>query len=131
MRRFLILLGCITAMLVACENPDSAFIGSPDGSPRGNEVAVSLTDFAIEMELSPRAGITTFVVTNDGATEHNFAVVGGVVDTRFEEPLAPGETRTLTTDLDAGTYDVFCPIGDHRQRGMSLSIQAIGTEVVP
>ncbi len=129
MRRFLVLLGCIAALAVACENPDSAFIGSPGASLRGNEVAVTLTDFSIEMELSPRAGITTFVVTNDGATEHNFAVVGGVIDTRFDEPLAPGETRTLTTDLDAGTYDVFCPIGDHEQRGMATSIQVIGTEV--
>lgn len=126
MRRFLILLGCIAALVVACENPDSAFIGSPDASELGNEVAVTLTDFSIEMELSPRAGITTFVVTNDGAVEHSFAVVGGAIDSRFDEPLAPGETRALTTDLDPGTYDVFCPIGDHRQRGMATSIQAIG-----
>jgi uncharacterized cupredoxin-like copper-binding protein len=126
MRRLLALLGCLAALVVACENPDSAFIGSPDASERGNEVAVTLTDFSIEMELSPRAGITTFLVTNDGTMEHSFAVVGGAIDARFDDPLAPGETRALTTDLDPGTYDVFCPIGDHRQRGMVTSIQAIG-----
>jgi len=130
MRRFGWPIGLLAMLLAsACENPDSAFIGSPDGSPRGNEVEVTLTDFSIEMELSPRAGITTFVVTNDGAVDHSFALVGGALDARFDEPLAPGEARTITTDLDAGVYEVFCPIADHEQRGMSLSIQAIGTEV--
>lgn len=127
MRRLLLVLALV--LLAACENPDAAALRSPDGSPQGNPVEVTLTDFEIEMELSPPAGITTFIVSNEGSTDHNFAVVGGVIDTRFEDALAPGETRTLTTALDPGTYDVFCPVGDHRSQGMELSIQVIGTEV--
>jgi len=132
MRRSLLHIGAFASafvLLVACENPDSAAIGTPDGSPTGNPVEVSLTEFAIEMEASPTAGITTFIVTNDGSMDHNFAVVGGVIDTRFDEPLAPGESRTLTTALDAGVYDVFCPLGDHESRGMTTSIQVIGPEI--
>jgi uncharacterized cupredoxin-like copper-binding protein len=127
MRRLLPLLALV--LLAACENPDSAAIGSPDGSPTGNPVEVSLTEFAIEMELSPMAGITTFIVTNDGSTDHNFALVGQAIDTRFEEVLAPGEKRTITTALEPGTYDVFCPVADHESQGMQLSIQVIGPDV--
>ena len=127
MRRLTLVFGLV--LLAACQNPDSAALRSPDGSPEGNPVEVTLTEFAIEMELSPPAGITTFIVTNEGSMDHNFAVVGGVIDTRFEDSLQPGETRTLTTALDADTYQVFCPVGDHRSQGMELSIQVIGPEV--
>ncbi len=83
----------------------------------------------IEMEASPPAGITTFIVTNDGTMDHSFAVVGGAINAAFDEPLAPGESRTLTTSLDAGVYDVLCPLGDHEAQGMATSIQVIGPEV--
>ena len=119
----------ILALAAACQSPDSAAIGSPDGSPTGRPIEVSLTEFAIEMEVSLMAGITTFIVSNDGSMEHNFALIGGALDTRFDESLAPGETLTLTTALEPGTYDIFCPVADHESQGMQLSIQVIGPEV--
>ena len=128
MRRLWIPLA-VLALVAACENPDSAAIGSPDGSPTGNPIEVSLTEFAIEMEVSLMAGITTFIVSNDGSMEHNFALIGESLDTRFDENLAPGETLTLTTALEPGTYDIFCPVADHESQGMQLSIQVIGPNV--
>jgi len=128
MRRLWIPLA-VLALVAACENPDSAAIGSPDGSPTGNPIEVSLTEFAIEMEVSLMAGITTFIVSNDGSMEHNFALIGESLDTRFDDNLAPGETLTLTTALEPGTYDIFCPVADHESQGMQLSIQVIGPNV--
>lgn len=128
MRRLWIPLATL-ALVAACENPDSAAIGSPDGSPTGNPIEVSLTEFAIEMEVSLMAGITTFIVSNDGSMEHNFALIGQSLDSRFDENLAPGETLTLTTALEPGTYDIFCPVADHESQGMQLSIQVIGPNV--
>ncbi|MGQ0608366.1 MAG: cupredoxin domain-containing protein, partial [Chloroflexota bacterium] len=87
------------------------------------------TEFAIDMEVSLMAGITTFIVSNDGSMEHNFALIGEAIDTRFDENLAPGETLTITTTLEPGTYDIFCPVADHESQGMQLSIQVIGPEV--
>ncbi|MGQ0608222.1 MAG: hypothetical protein ACT4OQ_07160, partial [Chloroflexota bacterium] len=81
MRRLLPMLALV--LVASCENPDSAAIGSPGGSPTGNPVDVSLTEFAIDMEVSLMAGITTFIVSNDGSMEHNFALIGEAIDTRF------------------------------------------------
>lgn len=128
MRRLLLPI-LLLAFVAACDNPDSAEVGSPGESPTGIPIEVSLTEFEIEMEVSLMAGITTFIVSNDGSMEHNFALVGEAIDTRFEENLAPGETLTLTTALEPGTYDIFCPVADHESQGMQLSIQVIGPDV--
>lgn len=125
-----ILLGAMLVLLVACENPDAAAIGTPGGDPTGVEVEVTLTEFEIQMEevtLAP--GPTTFVVTNEGSVEHSFSLIGQSIDTGFDEPLQPGETLTLTTSLQPGVYDIFCPVGNHESEGMELSIQVIGPDV--
>ena len=54
--------------------------------------------------------------------EHNFEIEGGDIDEQFDENLQPGESNTLTVDLPAGSYDVYCPVGDHRQQGMELTL---------
>ncbi|MGH2427876.1 MAG: hypothetical protein ACRDGV_03145 [Candidatus Limnocylindria bacterium] len=39
------------------------------------------------------------------------------------------ETLILSTALQPGVYDVYCPVGDHRAQGMDLSVQVIGPEI--
>jgi len=34
------------------------------------------------------------------------------------DPIAPGESADLTVDLEDGEYEIYCPIGDHKDRGM-------------
>lgn len=91
-------------------------------------VQVSLTDFSIEMPENLPAGPATFRVSNDGAVEHNFEVEGQGMEEELEENLAPGDTGTLQVDLEPGTYEIYCPVGDHADRGMrmELTVQAGG-----
>ena len=34
------------------------------------------------------------------------------------ETIQPGDKTELTVDLDEGTYEIYCPVGDHKDRGM-------------
>jgi uncharacterized cupredoxin-like copper-binding protein len=38
------------------------------------------------------------------------------------ENLAPGASGTLTVDLAAGTYEVYCPVGNHADEGMRVDL---------
>jgi uncharacterized cupredoxin-like copper-binding protein len=88
----------------------------------GEQVPVSLMEFAITMPQTLPAGSVTFAVTNDGTITHSFEVEGNGIEQSLRNPLAPGETGMLTVDLTPGTYEVYCPIDDHRAQGMQVEV---------
>lgn len=88
------------------------------------EVPVSLTEFAIDMPTSLPAGPVVFTIRNDGSAPHNFVIEGDGVEGRLPARVAPGTSATLELDLPAGTYTVYCPVGNgaHRAQGMELTL---------
>jgi plastocyanin len=99
---------------------DIAGGGSDTGGQNAERVEVSLVEFNILMPANLEPGPTTFVVTNDGTMDHNFALEGNGLDESFDANLAPGETRELTVDLGTGDYVAYCPIAGHRGLGMEI-----------
>lgn len=100
------------------------YYGDEDETELGAaEVEVRLHDRVIEMPDSLPEGRTTFVVTNTGQVPHNFEVEGRGLEAELEQALQPGETGELTVDLAAGTYTVYCPVGDHQEAGMEKELQ--------
>src|SRR3954453_4646444 len=68
-------------------------------------------------------GIVKIKVVNDGKIAHALAVDGpnGRVD--LDGSVEPGSSATFEADLDkAGTYSWWCPLDNHRAKGMSGSI---------
>lgn len=100
--------------------------GTPAASPQAGTVAVMLTEFEIQMPMEIPAGPTTFEVTNSGTTEHNFEIEGQGIEQEFEQNLQPGESKTMTVDLQPGTYEVYCPVGNHAEQGMRLELTVVG-----
>ncbi len=88
----------------------------------GEVVAVELDEFEVRMPSELAAGPTTFRVTNVGGAEHNFEVEGQGIEEEFKENLRPGETKEMTLDLQPGTYEVYCPVGNHEDQGMLLEL---------
>jgi uncharacterized cupredoxin-like copper-binding protein len=88
----------------------------------GEVVAVELDEFEVRMPSKLAAGPTTFRVTNVGGAEHNFEVEGQGIEEEFEENLRPGEVKEMTLDLQPGTYEVYCPVGNHEDMGMRLEL---------
>lgn len=86
------------------------------GASGATAVTVSLDEFKISpTPLSVDAG-TSIKVTNDGAIVHDLAVEG---QDHATPELAPGEGADLDlSDLEPGSYTVYCKIPGHRDSGM-------------
>jgi uncharacterized cupredoxin-like copper-binding protein len=86
------------------------------------KVAVSETEFKIKLDPSSiSAGRVSFEVGNDGKLPHDFVIEGNGVKEQTPT-LDAGQSKTLTVDLEAGTYDVYCSIPGHKQAGMDLKV---------
>lgn len=102
-----------------------------DGPMAEGEVEVVLVDYEISMPSTLPAGPTTFRVRNDGNSEHSFEVEGQGVEAALDNPLQPAGTATLEVDLSPGSYEVYCPVADHADRGMRMTLEvteAAGTD---
>jgi plastocyanin len=80
-------------------------------------------DFFVKLSdetLSP--GTYTFTVENTGNATHSLAIEGpGGVD-MTSDTLQGGDSTTMTVTLQAGEYEVYCPIGNHRAMGMDTTL---------
>lgn len=117
----------VVALLAGCgdDNDETTSAGgAATQSAGGQTVDISETDYKLDpSDPTVRAGTVSFKVTNDGAVDHNLEVEGPEGEQELEQDLAPGESGTLTVDLSKpGNYEFYCPVGDHRDRGMEGEI---------
>ena len=108
-------------------SPEATEEESPEATEEaaaGEEVEVSLSEFTIDMPTELSAGSVTFSISNDGEFPHSFEIENE--DMGFEEGLdanlEPGDSDTLTVDLEPGTYVIYCPVGNHREMGMEVEL---------
>jgi uncharacterized cupredoxin-like copper-binding protein len=111
MRRSFLLL---VLLLAGCGSDSAKQTGGAGGS-----VQLVAKDFSFEPQsvTVDEAGPVTFRVQNDGGTAHALEVEGNGVEEETE-PIGPGKSGELTVRLEAGDYEFYCPIGNHRQMGM-------------
>ena len=115
---FLVLLGA-----AACGSEEDE--GGDGGAVQ--TVEVSETEFRLEPATFTldEPGTYTFRAVNDGSVDHALEVEGGGVEEETDT-IAPGESGELTVELGAGTYELYCPIGNHREQGMEGSVEVGG-----
>jgi plastocyanin len=115
MLRLLTYIGVVLALplaLLAC--------GSDDGEEAAGEtVNVSATEFAFnpaDIQLDA-AGTYTFHLTNAGEFEHALEIEGQGIE-EATDTIGGGESADVTVDLADGEYEIYCPVGNHREMGM-------------
>jgi plastocyanin len=90
-------------------------------------VSARLSEWTIQLsDATVPAGPVRFTVTNAGSIPHAFEIEGQ--GTEHETPLIqPGASATLTLTLVAGTYEVYCPVGEdsHKKLGMEAHLTVI------
>ena len=85
----------------------------------GATINVVAKDFSFALVASKaEAGAITFVVQNNGSTQHDFAIRGNGVEKKTAT-IKPGETARLTVDVEPGNYTYICTIPGHEQLGMN------------
>jgi len=96
---------------------------SSEGSnTSANTVEVTLKEFVIEMPKTLPPGPTVFNIRNTGTFQHNIEIAGQGIDKKLATNLNAGEEAALEVDLKPGEYHVYCPVGKHEERGMTLQL---------
>lgn len=111
----------------------SAASSGSSSSGSGGTVKVSEKEWSITVngtamskgqgDVNVPAGTVTFDIKNDGSVTHEFEIQGNGVDKKTGA-IDPGKSTTLTVDLTAGKYEVFCPIPGHKEAGMDGFVTA-------
>jgi plastocyanin len=82
-------------------------------------IEVEETEFSLDpAEITlERPGTYVFRAVNSGETVHALEIEGGGIEEETEN-IQPGESTQLEVNLDPGTYKLYCPVGNHEERGM-------------
>ena len=106
--------------LAGCGGDDS---GGEETTGTTSTSAQTFSISAMDFSFSPSTvtvdapGTYTFELTNDGGTDHAIEIEGNGSEER-SDTVSPGESASVTIDLQSGTYEMYCPIDGHRAQGM-------------
>ncbi len=119
----------LTLILIALALPFAAACGGDDdssadtaaatgGGGGGQTVELAATDFHFSPPtVSVEAGTVTFVLANNGEAPHALEIEGNGVEEE-SDTIDPGSSTELTVDLAEGEYEIYCPVGNHKDMGM-------------
>jgi uncharacterized cupredoxin-like copper-binding protein len=82
-------------------------------------IRVKEAEFALkpaEITLQ-KPGTYLFKAVNSGGTVHALEVEGQGIEEETEE-IQPGQSAELQVKLEAGTYELYCPVDGHKEEGM-------------
>ena len=118
-------------VLVAAALLATASCGGEEGSePTGasrETIELAATDFAFDpstVEVD-EAGVYSFRIVNRGESMHALEVEGQGMEAATSE-VGPGESAEVKVELKAGRYELYCPVGNHREMGMEGSVSVAG-----
>ncbi len=107
----------------ATSSGTSTSTATSTGSAEG-ATAVTITETENTTALSQNdftAGKYVFTYTNSGQLPHSVAIKGPGVD-EVGPPVPSGQGGEISVTLTAGTYEIWCTVGNHKGRGMDTNI---------
>ena len=117
-------------MDVTSDTANATSSASPGGAAlvpeakAGTTVLVTLNDNTIAVG-NPDAippGPAVFTITNASKQVHNLYIDGPGVQQAAGDDMVAGSTHNMNVTLVPGTYTLYCPILDHRQKGEELKL---------
>lgn len=89
----------------------------------GTTVVVVLTEGSIGVRgQSIPPGVAVLTVENAGKEAHNLFVEGEGISRAAGDTIAAGATSSIDVNFKPGTYTLYCPLLDHRNRGEQTQI---------
>jgi plastocyanin len=100
-------------LLTACGGSSS---GSSSAPPSGADLVVVGKEYKFDKtEYTVKAGSVKIQYTDKGTLTHSL-LVEGFPGSKIN--LGPGQTKTKTITLPAGTYKLYCDLSGHEALGM-------------
>ncbi len=108
--------------------------GGEDKAPSGAKEGAVVETIQVketEFELKPaeitldKPGTYVFKAVNSGDTVHALEVEGEGIEEETEE-IEPGQSTELKVKLKAGTYELYCPVNGHAEKGMEGKLTVKG-----
>ena len=92
-------------------------------APVGTSVGAIEKEFSITLDkASFTPGDYTFTIQNQGRYPHNLTIEGPGVDRKASPTLSTGQSGSLTVALQKGSYELWCSVPGHKDRGMDIKI---------
>lgn len=89
-------------------------------------ITMTASEFAFQPSIVAAApGTVTFNLRNAGQFPHNVQIEG-MTATVFADNLTAGQSASATITLAPGTYAFWCPVSNHRERGMEGTLTVAG-----
>ena len=116
----------LVLLAVGCGGSSSSSSGS-SGAPI-KTVQVKETEFKLDpASISlDKAGTYTFEAVNNGSFGHALEIEGKGVEQKTRT-IDGGQSATLTVKLEPGTYEIYCPVDNHRAMGMEGKVVVAGS----
>ena len=90
----------------------------------GARIEIALSEYKMKPDkIRAKPGAVTFVLSNVGRFAHDFHIEGPGVDA-YAAKFSPGRTVHLEVTLQEGEYKISCPLSNHDQRGMNITLVA-------
>lgn len=86
-------------------------------------IEVDMTEFSLDpSEITlEEPGTYVFRAVNSGTVVHALEIEGhGIEEETGEVP--PGESAEFEVNLEPGTYELYCPVGNHEGLGMTGTV---------
>lgn len=114
-----------TTAAAAAETTAAATETTAAGGAAGAATSVAVTESEFKIELGETTfapGDYTFDITNGGEFKHNLVIEGPGVDDAKSDTFEGGQAGQLAVTLQAGTYELYCGVPTHKDKGMKLEI---------
>jgi plastocyanin len=127
MRRLTLIATIAVLALAGCGGDDEKAAGD-SGSSSGSSSSSGGENLALAADpsgalkfdkktLSAKAGKVTITMDNPSDVPHAIEIEGNGVEAEGKT-VGKGAKSIASSDLKAGTYDFYCPVGNHRAEGM-------------
>ena len=86
----------------------------------GAATNVTATEVEYKITLSTNTfhpGAYVFKVVNNGTVSHGFVITGPGVN-KSDQIQPPGGSEAVSVTLQAGSYEIYCPVDSHKSLGM-------------
>ena len=117
--------GATTTSAAEATSSSAASSASSSAGDTAQAMAVNVTEknFRIALDNTDlSAGEYTFTIANQDQATHDLSIEKDGTTIAKSKLIQPGQTGTLTANLEPGSYVFYCSVGAHRANGMLLDV---------